>query len=146
MAGPEISRTFHAHPSELAKVRGFIRRSAEDARLPEPTTEDLVLSAYEAAANSVLHSGSERFHLRWRALEDRVEIEIVDEGVFRRRVRVPQLQLGGAGGLGIPLMMSLNDEFELHEGIPSRPGTRVRLVRFTAPVQQPIPGQSSRRR
>jgi anti-sigma regulatory factor (Ser/Thr protein kinase) len=130
MVDPQLSRSFHADPGELAEVRRFVRQSAEEARLPDETTADLVLSVYEAAANSILHSGSDRFHLRWRALEDRVEIEIQDEGVFRRRVRVPLLE--GRGGLGIPLMMSFTDEFELHEGTPSRPGTRVRLVKFRA--------------
>jgi anti-sigma regulatory factor (Ser/Thr protein kinase) len=102
--------------------------AAEQAGLPEHAADDLVLATNEAATNSILHSGTERFQVRWLALDDRVEIEIQDEGLFKRRIRV--LQLDGVGGLGIPLMMSLTDEFELHEGTPGRPGTRTRLVKF----------------
>ena len=123
-----ISRSFPAEPAQLEEVRRFVARAAEEARLPEHTTDDLVIVANEAATNSIRHSGTTRFHVRWLVLDDRVEIEIEDEGLFKRRIRVHQLD--GAGGLGIPLMMSLTDEFELHEGTPGRPGTRTRLVKF----------------
>jgi anti-sigma regulatory factor (Ser/Thr protein kinase) len=128
MVGTPISRSFVAEAAQLEEVRRFVSRAAEQAGLPEHDADDLVLATNEAATNSILHSGAERFQVRWLALDDRVEIEIQDEGLFKRRIRV--LQLDGVGGLGIPLMMSLTDEFELHEGTPGRPGTRTRLVKF----------------
>ncbi len=124
----QISRSFIADPAQLEEVRRFVSGAAERAGLSEQTTDDLVLAANEAATNSILHSGTKRFHVRWLALDDRVEIEIHDEGLFERRILMHQLD--GSAGLGIPLMMSLTDELELHEGIPSRPGTRTRLVKF----------------
>jgi anti-sigma regulatory factor (Ser/Thr protein kinase) len=130
MLGSQVSRSFTADPAQLEEVRRFLFGAAERARLPEQTTDDIVLAANEAATNSILHSGTKRFHVRWLVLHDRVEIEIHDEGFFRRRIHIDQLD--GSGGLGIPLMMSLTDEFELHEGTPSRPGTRTRLVKFHA--------------
>jgi anti-sigma regulatory factor (Ser/Thr protein kinase) len=128
MVETPISHSFAAEADQLEEVRRFVSRAAEEAGLPEHTADDLVLAVNEAATNSILHSGTERFHIRWIALDDRVEIEIQDEGLFKRRIRVAALD--GAGGLGIPLMMSLTDEFELHEGTPGRPGTRTRLVKF----------------
>ena len=128
MSRPAVSRSFDAHPAQLDEVRRFVSRAAHEAGLSEQTTDDLVIAANEAATNSILHSGTKRLHLRWLAEADRVEVEIRDEGLFKRRVRVRQLD--GAGGLGIPLMMSLTDEFELHEGTPGQPGTQIRLVKF----------------
>jgi anti-sigma regulatory factor (Ser/Thr protein kinase) len=128
MVGTPISRSFVAEAAQLEEVRRFVSRAAEQAGLPDHAADDLVVAANEAATNSILHSGTKRFHIHWLVSEDRVEIEIEDEGLFKRRIRVHQLD--GAGGLGIPLMMSLTDEFELHEGTPSRPGTRTRLVKF----------------
>jgi anti-sigma regulatory factor (Ser/Thr protein kinase) len=130
MSGPQTSRSFAADPAQLEEVRRFVAGAAERAGLPEETIDALVLAVNEAATNSILHTDTERFHVRWLVLEDRVEIEIQDEGLFKRRIHMHQLD--GSGGLGIPLMMSLTDEFELHEGTSGRPGTRIRLVKFHA--------------
>jgi anti-sigma regulatory factor (Ser/Thr protein kinase) len=128
MSRPAVSRSFDADPSQLEEVRRFVFRAAHEAGLSEETTDDLVIAANEAATNSIVHSGTTRFHLRCLLEDDRIEIEIRDEGLFKRRVRVRELD--GAGGLGIPLMVSLTDEFELNEGTPRQPGTRTRLVKF----------------
>jgi anti-sigma regulatory factor (Ser/Thr protein kinase) len=128
MVGTRISRTFEADPAQLEEVRRFVVQCAAEAGLSEAATDDLVLAANEAATNAILHSGSRRVHAGWEALDDRVQMEFEDEGLFRRRVHMPPLD--GSGGLGIPLMMSLTDEFELHEGTPRRPGTRIRLTKF----------------
>jgi anti-sigma regulatory factor (Ser/Thr protein kinase) len=128
MGGNPISRSFVADAAQLEEVRRFVSEAAEEAGLPEHAADDLVVAVNEAATNSIVHSGTTRFDVRWSALDDRVEVEILDEGMFKRRIRVHQLD--GVGGLGIPLMMSLTDEFELHEGTPGRPGTRTRLVKF----------------
>ncbi len=128
VVGSQTSRRFEADPVVLADVRRFVRGCAEEAGLSERTIDDLLLAATEASANAVLHSGSGRFDVVWTRREDRIEIEVRDHGAFRRRVRVPELE--GPGGFGIPLMMSLTDEFELHEGTRDRPGTSVRLVKL----------------
>jgi hypothetical protein len=50
-----------------------------------------------------------------------------DEGVFNKRVRIPELE--GQGANGIPLMTALVDEFALKEGTEQTPGSLVRLVK-----------------
>jgi anti-sigma regulatory factor (Ser/Thr protein kinase) len=108
-------------------MRDYIRVLATDAGLSEDTAQDLVLAASEAGANAVLHSGTDRVEVAWRAHPDRVEVEVLDGGIFRSRVRVASVDR--PGGFGIPLMTALADEMALEEGTPGRPGTRVRLVK-----------------
>jgi anti-sigma regulatory factor (Ser/Thr protein kinase) len=128
MAKPAVSRSFDAEPKQLEEVRRFVSQAAHETGLSQEIMDDILIATNEAATNSILHSGTKRFRLRWLVLADRVEIEIEDEGLFKRRVRLRELD--GVGGMGIPLMMSLTDEFELHEGTPGQPGTQIRLVKF----------------
>lgn len=129
MNGVEISsdRSFPAHPSALSEIRSWVRASAAEASLSAETTEELGLAVNEAATNALLHSGTRRIDLRWAADDSTVQVEVLDDGIFRRRVRIPEID--GPGGYGIPLMMSLVDEVEIKEGTARRPGTAVRLVK-----------------
>jgi anti-sigma regulatory factor (Ser/Thr protein kinase) len=120
------TRSFPAHPSSLGKIRGFIREHIEE-HLTARAAEDLILAASEACANAVLHSGSDRVEVGWRADDDSVEVEIRDLGSFKRRVRMSQVE--GPGGYGIPLMTALTDELVIQEGTDDHPGTTVRLVK-----------------
>ena len=52
-------------------------------------------------------------------------VMVQDEGVFDRKVPVPELD--GTAGRGIPIMLALVDEVTIREGTPVRPGTQVRL-------------------
>lgn len=106
----------------------FVRALATGAGLAERTTEDLVLAVSEACANAVLHSGSPDVEVGWTLHGDRVEVDVQDQGLFRRRVRLPGLD--GPGGFGIPLMAALTEELVIEEGTRRRPGTRVRLVKL----------------
>jgi anti-sigma regulatory factor (Ser/Thr protein kinase) len=126
-----VNRTFPAHPSALSEIRTWVRAQAGRCSLPSETTEELALAANEAAANALLHSGTRRIEVRWRAGDELVNVEVVDQGVFRRRVRLPEVE--GPGGYGIPLMMSLADEVEIREGTERQPGTLVRLVKKLQP-------------
>jgi serine/threonine-protein kinase RsbW len=121
------SRTFPARKESLADIRGFIRTLAEDARLSDQSTEDLVLAVSEACANAVLHSGSRSVEVAWHLGDERVQVEIRDQGIFRNRVRLPSVE--GPGGFGIPLMAALTEELQIQEGTRRRPGTRVRLIK-----------------
>jgi anti-sigma regulatory factor (Ser/Thr protein kinase) len=120
-------RTFPAVPEALVDIRDYVRGLAGDADLPERVTEDLVLAVSEASANAVIHSGSATVRIRWLLRDDRVEVNVVDDGVFRSRVRVPSVDR--PGGFGIPLMAALSDEVSIVEGTRRRPGTSVRLVK-----------------
>jgi anti-sigma regulatory factor (Ser/Thr protein kinase) len=126
-----VSRTFPAHPSALSEIRTWVRTQAGRCSLPSETMEELALAANEAAANALLHSGTRRIEVRWRAGDGLINVEVVDEGVFRRRVRLSEVE--GPGGYGIPLMMSLADEVEIREGTEREPGTVVRLVKKLQP-------------
>lgn len=120
-------RSFPTHPSVLAEIRRWVRERAEQAGLSMKTTEELALAVNEAAANALLHSGSPAIGVHWTARGSEVVVEVRDQGVFKRRVRLPQIE--GPGGYGIQLMMSLMDRVEISEGTSRYPGTAVRLVK-----------------
>jgi anti-sigma regulatory factor (Ser/Thr protein kinase) len=119
--------SFRAHPSALYEIRQFVRRLAADADLASQATNDLVVAVSEACANSMLHTSSPEIRVSWTLKGDCVEIKVRDDGVFRRRVPMPELD--GRGGHGIPLMMALVDEITIREGTEGTPGTLVRLVK-----------------
>ena len=122
--GPVVER-FRSHPSVLFHIRQFVRGRAAQADLDEQFTADLLLAVSEACANSMLHTASPAIRVTWRRAHDCVEVEVADDGVFKRRVAT----LEGHGGHGIPLMTALVDEITIREGTRQRPGTQVRLVK-----------------
>ncbi len=125
-----MNRVFTADRGSLREIRQFIReRAARDSF--STYADKLVLAVSEACANSVVHTDSSRIEVRWRATQDRVEIEVEDDGVFRRRIPAPEFD--GQGHRGIPLMMALLDQVSISGGTEARPGTLVRLVKFKRP-------------
>jgi anti-sigma regulatory factor (Ser/Thr protein kinase) len=121
------TQTFRAHPSALFEIRSFIRERAAAADLSEALTSDLLLAVSEAAANSIIHTTTPEIRLGWSAGDGCIRVEIRDLGVFKKRVRMPEVE--GQGGHGIALMMALADEVTIKEGTPGHPGTMVRLVK-----------------
>lgn len=55
-----------------------------------------------------------------------VVVEVEDDGVFKERLPVPELE--DTSGRGIHLMTAFVDEIAIREGTPRSPGTTVRLV------------------
>ena len=125
-----VSRTFPALPSALYEVRKFLRGEAERAGLSSSSSNDVVLAASEACANAVLHSGSAEMEVAWQHERDCVEVTVQDDGVFVRRVPIPELDR--TSGQGIPMMMALMDEVSVREGTAHRRGTTVRLRKCRA--------------
>ena len=123
-----LIRSFPAHPSRLSEVRAFVRKQAIQSGFSNDAADDLALAVSEACANSILHSGGATITVTWRSDGERSEVEVRDEGIFRRRVPMPELD--GQGGHGIPLMMALMDEVVVREGTEQAPGTLVRLVKY----------------
>ncbi len=121
-------RTFPAHPSRLSEIRDFVRSQALQSGLSQDASDDLALAASEACANSIVHAGGPTITVSWRSDRERIELEVRDEGIFRRRVPMPELE--GGGGHGIPLMLALMDEVVLQEGTEHNPGTLIRLVKY----------------
>ena len=120
-----VNRSFRAHPSALSQIREFVRTQSESDGVEDRVCDDLLLAVSEACVNAVIHTNSARVELSWRARDDAIEILVQDEGVFDRKVPVPELD--GTAGRGIPIMLALVDEVTIREGTPVRPGTQVRL-------------------
>src|SRR5438477_8717796 len=89
-------RSFAAHGSALREARDFVRERASDDRLPDEATEELVLAVSEAIGNAVAHSDSLLVLVSWRHVDQEIEVQVKDDGVFRNR-----LATGGDGGLGM---------------------------------------------
>jgi anti-sigma regulatory factor (Ser/Thr protein kinase) len=127
------SKTFDALPTVLSEVRQFVRGHAHDVTFGD-SAEDIALAVTEACANAILHSDSKQVRVSVTAGPDRIEIEIADQGLFRPRIGVPELD--GEAHRGFQLMTAMMDEVAIIEGTPSRPGTVVRLVKHKAEVSE----------
>lgn len=126
-ASMPVTGSFRAHPSALYEIRKFIRERAALASFGGSTAEDLLVAVSEACANSIVHTATPKIRVIWSTTDWCVQVVIQDDGVFKRRIRMPEIE--GAGGHGIPLMMALVDEFRIREGTRRQPGTSVTLVK-----------------
>lgn len=122
-----MSRTFRAHPSALHDIRSFVRDQAAEGGFRSALVDDLVLAVSEACANAIVHTNSPSVDVRCTLSSEVLLIEVRDEGIFRRRVAMPEFD---GHGRGIPLMAALVDELTIKEGTPERPGTLVRLLKY----------------
>jgi serine/threonine-protein kinase RsbW len=107
----------------LGQVRG----------IGEDTMADLKLALTEAVSNSVRHAygpnGEGSVDVRYELHPDRLGIEIVDDGEGFDPEREEQQEGDdelSEGGLGIAIIKSIADEFELR----TRPGVRGSTLRF----------------
>jgi len=123
-----LVRAFPAQRAVLGEIRQFIRQQAREHAFADEA-ESLALAVTEACANAMVHTNCTKIGVTWRTTENRVEIEVEDDGIFRRRVPVPEVD-GGGGHRGIPLMIALLDQVSITGGTESRPGTTVRLVKY----------------
>jgi serine/threonine-protein kinase RsbW len=100
--------------------------------LGDETLADLKLALTEACSNSIRHAYGEgaagHVDIRYELLPDRLSIEVLDDGEGFD----PAAESDGGpaelteGGLGIAIIRSIADEFE----IESRPGSRGSRLRF----------------
>jgi anti-sigma regulatory factor (Ser/Thr protein kinase) len=114
-------------PATLSATRRTVQSWAGRAGLGREGVDDLVLAVSEAATNAIVHSRGPMVHIRLRATEDQVVVEISDEGVFRPSASVDRDP--ATVGRGLPLLLALVDEVTFAAGTERRPGTRVRLVK-----------------
>jgi serine/threonine-protein kinase RsbW len=121
-----VIRRFPAHPSTLGEIRRFVRTKAAEATLGEERTEELTLAVSEACTNAIQHTSTGEIRVALHMKDDCVVIEVEDQGVFRDRLPVPELE---PGGRGILLMTAFVDEIAIREGTSAQPGTVVRLVK-----------------
>lgn len=122
-----VTGSFRAHPSALYEIREFIRERAVESSFSGTTADDLLVAVSEACANCIVHTATTKIRVAWSIRNGCVQVVIQDDGVFKRRIRMPEIE--GSGGHGIPLMMAMVDEFSIREGTRGQPGTSVKLVK-----------------
>jgi anti-sigma regulatory factor (Ser/Thr protein kinase) len=110
--------------ADVADVRAFVRRFAEDAGLERLATENLVLAASELATNSIRHATGAGAVRLWTDA-DELLCEVRDGGLIEDplvgRVVPPADALGGRG------IWIVNQLCDLVQVRSSRQGTAVRV-------------------
>lgn len=103
--------------------------------ISDDTMADLKLALTEAVSNSVRHayggSGGGHVNVTYELGRDRIGIEVVDDGEGFDPDEAPSFDGGGElseGGLGIAIIRSIADEFEI-DSAPGRRGSRLRFVK-----------------
>jgi serine/threonine-protein kinase RsbW len=130
--GRTVRLRIPAKPEYITLCRLALTGLGQLRRIPDDTMADLKLALTEAVSNSVRHAygpnGDGSVDVRYELHPDRLGIEIVDdgEGFDPAAPPPPQGEELAEGGLGIAIIKSIADEFELR----SSPGTRGSTLRF----------------
>ena len=102
--------------------------------ISDDTMADLKLALTEAVSNSVRHayraSGGGHVDVTYELGDDRIGIEVVDDGEGFDPDEAPSFEGDelSEGGLGIAIIRSIADEFEI-DSKPGRRGSRLRFVK-----------------
>ena len=120
-----------ARAEYVALARLALSGLADIAELPEETVADLKLALTEAVSNSVRHAYADRggfVSVAYELSRTALAIEVVDDGEGFDPERPPALEGEELteGGLGIAIIRTIADEFE----IDSKPGVRGSRLRF----------------
>jgi serine/threonine-protein kinase RsbW len=127
-----------ARAEYIALARLALSGLADIVMLSEEVLADLKLALTEAVSNSVRHAyadGSGFVSIAYELSGDALAVEVVDDGKGFDPERPPTLEGEELteGGLGIAIIRTIADEFELD----SRPGTRGSRLRFVKRLRQP---------
>jgi serine/threonine-protein kinase RsbW len=127
-----------ARAEYVALARLALSGLASIVSLPEELLADLKLALTEAVSNSVRHAyadGSGFVSIAYELRGDALAVEVVDDGKGFDPERPPALEGEELteGGLGIAIIRTIADEFELN----SAPGVRGSRLRFVKRLQQP---------
>lgn len=137
MTTGEIRLEIPARPEYLSLARQVVAAAAAvEPRFRTERIDALRLAVSEATTNAVeAHAElgtAERIVIRCNLGEERIEVEVLDQGGGFDLDEVPQVpdpddpdRLEFEHGLGIPIMRELTDASEI---VPSEDGTTVRLV------------------
>jgi len=120
-----------ARAEYVALARLALSGLADIAALPEELVGDLKLALTEAVSNSVRHAygeGSGFVSVAYELGHDSLTVEVVDDGEGFDPERPPALEGEELteGGLGIAIIRTIADDFELD----SQPGVRGSRLRF----------------
>ena len=100
--------------------------------LADETVSDLKLAVTEACTNSVRHaygSNGGTVDIVYELHDDRLVVEVSDDGTGFDPDEVEETEELTEGGLGIAIIRALADEFEVGERDDGR-GSRLRFVKF----------------
>lgn len=127
-----------ARAEYVALARLALSGLADILALPEELVADLKLALTEAVSNSVRHAyadGGGFVSIAYELRGDALAVEVVDDGKGFDPERPPPLEGEELteGGLGISIIRTIADEFELQ----SRPGVRGSRLRFVKRLRQP---------
>jgi serine/threonine-protein kinase RsbW len=127
-----------ARAEYIALARLALSGLADIASLSEEQVADLKLALTEAVSNSVRHAyadGSGFVSISYELSGSALGIEVVDDGAGFDPERPPALEGEELteGGLGIAIIRTIADEFE----IQSQPGARGSRLRFVKRLQRP---------
>lgn len=127
-----------ARPEYIALGRLALTGLAEARALEPDTIADLKLALTEAVSNSVRHAygdeGAGQVEIRYELRADRVVVEVADDGAGFDPEGSPAFEGNelSEGGLGIAIIRTIADEFELS----SQPGVRGSRLRFVKRLHQ----------
>lgn len=127
-----------ARAEYIALARLALSGLAEIVALSDELVADLKLALTEAVSNSVRHAypdGSGFVSIEYELTGEALAVEVVDDGTGFDPDRPPPLdgEELTEGGLGIAIICTIADEFELR----SRPGVRGSRLRFVKLLHQP---------
>ena len=127
-----------ARAEYVALARLALSGLAEIVALSDELLADLKLALTEAVSNSVRHAypdGSGFVSIEYELTGEALDVEVVDDGTGFDPDRPPPLEGEELteGGLGIAIIRTIADEFELQ----SQPGVRGSRLRFVKRLPQP---------
>ncbi|HEY3577494.1 MAG TPA: ATP-binding protein [Gaiellaceae bacterium] len=127
-----------ARAEYVALARLALSGLADLVALPDELLADLKLALTEAVSNSVRHAyagGAGFVSIAYELSADALAVEVVDDGKGFDPDRPPPLEGEELteGGLGIAIIRTIADEFELH----SQPGVRGSRLRFVKRLRRP---------
>ncbi len=128
----EVRLTIPAKPEYITLGRLALTGISRLRPLDEETLGDLKLALTEACSNSVRHAyanGEGTVEIRYELHPDRLVIEVVDDGEgFDPSAEREEADDLVEGGLGIAIIRSIADEFEVGAGEDGR-GSRLRFAK-----------------
>jgi serine/threonine-protein kinase RsbW len=133
-AGRVVRLTIPARPEYIALCRLALTGLARLQPISEELLADLKLALTEATSNSVRHAYANSggcVEIAYELYGDRLAIEVNDDGAGfdpSEDGELGDLENLTEGGLGIAIIRSLSDEFELGERVTGG-GSRLRFVK-----------------
>ncbi len=127
-----------ARAEYIALARLALSGLADIVELSDELLADLKLALTEAVSNSVRHAyagGAGFVSIAYELTGEALAVEVVDDGMGFDPHRPPALEGEELteGGLGIAIIRTIADEFELN----SQPGVRGSRLRFVKRLRQP---------